>query len=64
MNGQTTGSLSSTPLGAVQTNPRKNVQVQEVDNGFIVTLGYGQGTKIAKDKEEVLQFISEFLNLK
>lgn len=50
------------PGSGVNSAPiRKNVGIREVENGFVVELGYGQVVKIAKDKEEVLQFISEFL---
>lgn len=56
---------SSAIAGAINTPPqKKSFHIQEVDNGFVLTFGFGFGNKIAKDKEEVLQFISEFIDLK
>lgn len=40
----------------------KNVQVEEAENGFIVNMGYRSKVKVAKTKEEVTEFISEYLN--
>ena len=46
--------------------PQKmRVNIQEVDNGFIVNLGlkvgWGENTKIASSMEEVLSIISDYL---
>lgn len=60
MNSTTNAQSGLTGANAPQ---KKYVNVREVENGFIVELGYGL-TKIAKDKEEVLQFISEVLDRK
>lgn len=51
-------------VGASIPVQKKYIQVQEVNNGYVVTLGHGIDTKIATDKEEVLQFISEFIDTK
>lgn len=50
-------------LGGTSTSIKKRVNVQEVENGYVVNLGYN-GTKIASNKEEVLNFISEYIDSK
>lgn len=42
---------------------RKNVNIEEVENGYVVRIGYNH-TKIAATKEDLLAFISEYIDSK
>lgn len=48
-----------------QTKQKMRVNVQEVDNGFIVScgykIGYGENTNVASTMDDVISIISDYL---
>lgn len=55
-NGASIGSLTASPLPI-----KKNISVQEAQNGYVINLGYGE-LKIAATNEDLIAIISEYIN--
>ncbi len=52
---------ASGALVARSHREKGRVELNEVENGFVITLGYGMQTKVASTNEEALVIVAEFL---